>query len=209
MAERHILLLVLNINEHRVAMVEGAAAAILAGEPYRNPFNQKRTKGQSLGHAVVQGQLACTHLLALLQQFFDFRMDSEIAGIAGQPPGNLSYLVLADSRGHLIAWVVAAASIVVPIRRQLAQHWRLLHLARFFVGRIYTRAEPGCYFPGIDLVFLRIDLIQRRMRIDLAVKQWLGDGGIIHLAMAVAAVADQVNQHVTAELVAVPDRESG
>ena len=39
--------------EHRVAMVEGAAAGILAGKPDRHPFRQQRGKGERLGLAPV------------------------------------------------------------------------------------------------------------------------------------------------------------
>ena len=41
------------------------------------------------------------------------------------------------------------------------------------------------------------------MRVDLFVKQRLRDGGIVNLAVSVAAIANQVNHHVAAELVAI------
>ena len=41
------------------------------------------------------------------------------------------------------------------------------------------------------------------MLFDLFVEQRLGDGGIVDFAVAVTAVADEVDDHVSAELVAV------
>ena len=41
------------------------------------------------------------------------------------------------------------------------------------------------------------------MLFDFLVQQRLGDGGIVDFAVAVAAVADQIDHHVGAELVAV------
>ena len=47
------------------------------------------------------------------------------------------------------------------------------------------------------------------MRLDLLVEERLGDRRVVHLAVAVAAVADQVDHHVAAECVAVFDGDSG
>ena len=59
---------------------------------------------------------------------------------------------------------------------------------------------------GIGADFLRIDLPHRRMRFDLPVAQRLRDRGIVHFAVAVAAVADQVDHHRRAERVAIFER---
>ena len=54
-----------------------------------------------------------------------------------------------------------------------------------------------------------VDFPQRRMLFNLLVEQRLGDGGIVDFAVTVAAVADQVDDHVGAELVAVFGGEAG
>ena len=47
------------------------------------------------------------------------------------------------------------------------------------------------------------------MLFDLFVEQGLGDGGIVDFAVTVAAVADQVDDHVGAELIAVFGGDAG
>jgi hypothetical protein len=59
---------------------------------------------------------------------------------------------------------------------------------------------------GINLVLLRVNLVKRRVRVDLLIEQRLRDGGIVHFTMPVAAIADQVNHHVTAKTVTVFNR---
>ena len=44
------------------------------------------------------------------------------------------------------------------------------------------------------------------MLVDLLIEQGLGDGGIVHFTMAVAAIANQINHHVTAKTVTVFNR---
>ena len=61
-AERNPGLLVFDIDEHGVAMVEGAALAVLAAEAHRGAGGEERTEGNGLGHTVIEGALALAHL---------------------------------------------------------------------------------------------------------------------------------------------------
>ena len=54
-----------------------------------------------------------------------------------------------------------------------------------------------------------VDFPQRRMVFDLFVEQRLGDGGVVDFAVAVAAVADEVDDDIGAEAVAVFGGEAG
>ena len=65
----------------RVALVEGAAAAVLSAEADGRALQGERSEGQRFGHAVVERRLAVAHLVALLEQLLDFRMDVEVLGI--------------------------------------------------------------------------------------------------------------------------------
>jgi hypothetical protein len=56
---------------------------------------------------------------------------------------------------------------------------------------------------------LRVELIERRMIFDLCVAQRLRDGGIVDFAVAVAAVSDEVDDHIGVELVAILGGEGG
>ena len=60
---------------------------------------------------------------------------------------------------------------------------------------------------GADVV--GVDFPERRMLFDLLVEQRLRDGGIVDFAVAVAAVADQIDDDVGAEFVAVLGGDAG
>ena len=49
MVERDVAVLVLLIDQHRMALREGAALAVLAGQPHRMAVEQQRAEGQRLG----------------------------------------------------------------------------------------------------------------------------------------------------------------
>ena len=70
-------------------MIEGASAAVLAGEPDGNTLIQERGKRQRLSHAIVERHLPSPHFFALLQQFLNFGMDGKSFGISRQPHGEL------------------------------------------------------------------------------------------------------------------------
>ena len=65
------------------------------------------------------------------------------------------------------------------------------------------RGSVGC----ADVV--GVDFPQWRMLFDLFIEQRLSDGGIVDFAVTVAAVADEVDDHVGAEAVAVFGGEAG
>jgi hypothetical protein len=63
--------------------------------------------------------------------------------------------------------------------------------------------HAGC---GVGLMAARVGFPHRRQRGDAAVAHGLRGGGIIDLAVAVAAVADQVDHHVAVEFVTILHR---
>ena len=56
---------------------------------------------------------------------------------------------------------------------------------------------------GVDAGVLGVNFPERRMVLDAFVEERLGDGGIVHFAVAVAAVADEVDDHVGIEIRAI------
>ena len=73
----------------------------------------------------------------------------------------------------------------------------------FGVDGIGLRLRVG----GTDVV--GVNLPERRMLFDLLVEQRLGDGGVVDFAVAVAAVADEIDDDVGAEFVAIFGGEAG
>src|SRR5581483_371093 len=80
MRERYVFLLVFDVDKHSMTLVECAAAGILTASTNGIAFQQQRAESESLGHAVVERALACTHLRALLQQTLNLGMNVEACG---------------------------------------------------------------------------------------------------------------------------------
>ncbi len=121
MVQRDVFLLILGVDQHRMAMIKSPAAAVLPGKTDRNPFSQQRTEGQRFRHAVIERCCARPHFLALLQQLFYFGMDREILGIAGKSLRDLPQSVFGYSSRNFQRRVVAPADVLVPVRGQTAE----------------------------------------------------------------------------------------
>ena len=67
-----------------MALVESAAAGILAGQANRDANFYQAGEGEGLGHAVIDGAFAGAHLGALFEELLYFGMNMEALGISGQ-----------------------------------------------------------------------------------------------------------------------------
>ena len=115
MIQRNVFRLVLDVDQHAVALVERAALAILSAETDRHFLEQERAKGQSLSHTVIEGALAMSHFSTLLQQLLDLGMDVKLFRIARQLVGNLANLLCGNSRFDIVFRFESAAVVVVPV----------------------------------------------------------------------------------------------
>ena len=109
-----------------------------------------------------------------------------------------------DSGFYLVLRLVQAAVVLVPVVGQLAQGWLLGNLAGIFLRGF----ELGFDRSGLRGSISRADVVgvnfpERRMLFNLFVEERLSDGGIVDFAVAVATVADQIDDDIGAELVAV------
>ena len=75
--ERGVALLVLLIDQHRVALREGAALHVLAGEAHAMALEQQRAEGERLGHRPVDALAGLHHLLAVVEEALDRAVDVE------------------------------------------------------------------------------------------------------------------------------------
>ena len=90
----------------------------------------------------------------------------------------------------------ATRLVGMPVVRQFAEHGCVLGLfaVRLLLKKLLLhRCDLG---RGIGADALRVALVQRRRPLDAGVAARLGDGGVIHLGVPVAPVANQVNHHV-------------
>ncbi len=85
MVQGHPALLVFNVDQNAVALVEGAALAILSAQANRRALQQQRSKSDRLSHAVVEWVLAAAHRSALFQQLLDLGVNMKSVRITCQP----------------------------------------------------------------------------------------------------------------------------
>ena len=71
-------LLAVLVVQHRVAVREGAAAAVLARQAHRVAARHQRGEGQVLAHAPVDVDLAAAHRGAVGEHLLDQRMHLEV-----------------------------------------------------------------------------------------------------------------------------------
>src|SRR5208283_1908719 len=88
MRKREILLFILRINQNGVALVEGAALRILAGEADGIAFEDERAVGKKLREPVIHRAFAVAHFRALIEKLHDFGMDVKAFGSTHKPVSN-------------------------------------------------------------------------------------------------------------------------
>ena len=198
--------------EHRVPLVERAALAVLARSGESGiPCAQQRAERQRLRHAVVEPALAGRHLGPLLEQLPDLRVDVEAvrATTSARPPRSASV-----SRRHAGVHLVATRC---GSRPGSATSSRAAAPARprspiFFASSCawpYSARTRAGRSPASRPARVREHLPQRRVVLDRPVHPRLRDRRVVHLAVAVAAVADQVDDDVAAEGVAELGGQAG
>ena len=94
-----------------------------------------------------------------------------------------------------------------PIIRQLAKIGSFFELASFGLFDFVFRANCGNGFCGINTGVFGVDFPQRRMGFDAFVKTRLSDGGIIHFAVPMTAITNQIDDNVTAKRRAIVRRD--
>ena len=208
-----LLVAVLHLHDG-MAVAEGAALHVLAGHAHGMALEQQRPVGQQLAHAPVQLVLL-QHLLAGLQDAL--QLAEELLAL-----GHLGQLVADELQGLAVHTGVralgedgavraleafpavgeegldAALLDLLALVQPLLQH--LLELLLHLLGQV-----------GLDgaalLQLLPVDLARIGVLGDGLVQHRLGELGLVALVVAVAPVAQQVDEHVGAELLAVVQRD--
>ncbi len=193
--------------QDHVALGERPALGVLAGQADRGALGQQRGEGERLGVGPVDPAVGAQRAAALLEDADELGVDGEALGDGEQllvePAQALGRdggrdlgarraveLVLAG----LLLDVVAALGDA-PLEVLVLERERLPDGLGHLVG-----LGPGDRAALDQRV--GVELAHRRVALDLRVHLGLGVGGLVGLVVAEAAVADQVDQHVVAELLA-------
>ena len=148
--ERHVLSLGLGVDEHRVALVEGAALAVLPSQTDGQALPQQAPEGERLGAAVIEFPFPRRHLRALLEQPAHLDVDVEAVRPRGQDRPDLLQRPERHARVDLVGGIVTAALVSGPVGGQLGQRHAAGELLGFLLCLAELRADPGRQITGVD-----------------------------------------------------------
>src|SRR5437660_7462231 len=102
------------------------------------------------------------------------------------------------------------SKVLAPILGEFSQKRLVLDAAGFLLCSLELSADRVGFRLRVRLAdIIRVDLPEWRVILNLFVKQGLGDGRIVHLTVAMPAVADEINHNVSAELIAKFSSQAG
>src|SRR6266851_5267500 len=199
MRKREVVVLRLSVDQNRVALAERAALRILPREAHGIALEKYGAERQHFGEAVIDGTLAMAHFRALFEKLRDFRVDVKPLGHANKAVGDFREFFLQETGIDLIFRFVAAMLIGGPVFWQFAQVRYFSQRAGLGLLLFVFLADCLSRQGRVDAGVLGVNLPERSMILDALVKEGLRDGRIVDLAVAVAAIADEVNDDVAAE----------
>src|ERR1035437_3673659 len=193
------------IVERQMALAEGAAAGILAAEAHRGAFERQRAEGQRFAESPIEIAALGDDFAALFDEAAQFGMQVKVFGELGDAADHaLSHLVV-DGGPRAVA-----ADLFAGDRAELLDVVVLGALLRGVVGGGEARgallADPSALWVGGHAFAHQALLVEHRdggMLLDLAVQDGLRVAGVVAFVVAVAAVADHVDDHILLELLAV------
>ena len=191
------------VVQHRVAMEERAALAVLAGQANRVAVLQERRVGEVLGESPVHRSFAAGHLPAGVDDTLDAAMQLQVVGVLAELPAEAFDAF--DGYCGVAGCPPARPDVRCPVREVRA---RLIVDQRpryHAVG--FQRRKVGfghrLRLAGLDDAFgdqtVGVDLARSRLVTDFLVHHRLGREGLVGLVVAVAAEADHVDDHVLLE----------
>jgi hypothetical protein len=198
----------LRVEERRVPVAERAALDVLAGQPDRRAVLEHGRERQFLGGGPVDRPIGrrVERLAPALARPFELAVDGEAIRHDEQRVVQRAQPFERDGgprlgrgtrRRHfgrrLDEVLLGIERVVGRLQRVHALGEELLGVAGLDAAARLQRARPA--------------LAHRRLLGDLPVHDRLGERGLVALVVAVAAIADQVDQHVAVEPRAIAERE--
>ena len=197
MLQRDVLFTRLEITQHEMSLAEGAAGAVLPAQPDGRALANKTAESQRLRVGPVDLGVAVKQLAPLCDEGLELGMKPETVGERGEPVlvgaevGQRAELVFGDGEGN-----VGLEGLLFP--------------ARLFIGRFkpaVVRLADAVQFLLPEAAFLNqafgVERKDRRMLVNLFVEQRLGVAGLVTLIVTVAPVAEDVDDHILPETLAV------
>src|SRR5208283_3156363 len=130
-------------------------------------------------------------------------MDVKARGSADEASRNFSNLLAGEAGVNFEGGIIFAVVVGRPVVRQLAERGNFCELRGFALGFFVFLFDGFGDGSSVDAGVLGINLPELRMTLDAFVEARLGDGGIIHFAVPVTSVANEVNDHIRTKLRAI------
>ena len=218
MTQRDVTLAIHLVIEDGVTVTEGAAAAVLTGETDRDPLKHEGTERECFAIGPVIAGAFLKNLTPAFQDcFFHLRKDAEVRGYRREAVDNRLERLLADGR-------LDRSERVVGLENSRRSHEGLLvglHVgddSLLHLGKRSFQMPLGLLPTGIEvflgkcpqfLGMLEEDLAGALVRADHFVKIGLGEERFVPLVVAVAAVANNVDNDVAPEFLAEGNGNAG
>ena len=197
------------VVQDRVTLNEGTALNILTAHANVGALQQQRTEGEQLAHTPVH-VTATTHLNALVHELLQLLVDGEALGSLTEGIGNALESLTGD-RG--LAGVNHLGVLLSSRQFQTGNVWsgrsrcRGLGLDEDSVQlRVVGIQNLVCLLLGDIATAHQILCVQgagRRQSVDVLVHLRLGHRRVVGLVVTAAAVANQIDDHVATEALAV------
>ena len=206
--ERHVLGLGRLVDQHRMALREGAAAGILAAQPHRRALGQQRAPGQRLAGRPVDILAGLDGLALLLEQARNLAIEVEVLGRLGNGAADRQELVELDGGGALAVLLARRDREAGPAALQpvglvgLVLGRRLERLVELLAQLRVEGRDVGRRHDAFGFQARGIDFFHRLVAGDHLVHQRLGEHRLVRLVVAVPSVAEHVDDDVALEALA-------
>ena len=196
----------LGIVKYRVALGKRAASAVLPGQAHWRLFHEQRADGQRFSERPIVGAAVLEGLDAARDKAFgEGGVDVESVWQRGQGPSELLELLTADATGHRR----------VGVRRlddgRGSTEGRALAASAEFHHFVIAGFQlvPNRLLDGINLLLaerfaghelLLVNLAKRLTGSNFSSHQRLCEGCLVRLVVALAAIAQHVDDHIAAKL---------
>ena len=200
------------VVKHGVTLHEGAAARILTRHAHGGSLHEQRAEGKQLAETPID-LAGAAHVDALLEHRVKFRMH-------GEPGGRVVVRItdVLDAR-HIDTRRLGLTRQVVVVGRGARRDDRdRPGLRGMGLGEGDLEAVLKVALRGFELFFsdvaaanecFGVERAHRALGLDEVVHEGLRHRGVVALVVAAAAVADEVNDDVSFELLAVRECELG
>ncbi len=179
-----------------MSLIEGAALGVLTREADRGSRFEEGGVGEEFCHAVVKGLLAGTHFDALLEELRYFGVDVEALGCCRERGGEGGNFGEIEAGARVIVVVERAAVVRLPVVTNIEEAGLAVRRGGCLLLFEEATLRVRDLFGGVDADLFGIDLEEGRVVLDLGITKGLGDGRVVDFGVAVATIADEVDDDV-------------